>query len=324
MKPDIEIRDLRSYSGQQLKPLLQTEARAWRERLLWDYSASVDLVMRYLDARILPGLVALRNGKIAGYCFSVYEGQKAVIGDVFSMPGDGSVDVDCALVQSVVETLQNTPGVDRIESQLLLHGTGPMLEVYREAGFEAYRRAFMEAPLDPAGLAPIADVDLPPGIKLVRWSNAHFQVAGELIHRAYVGHGDSVINDQYHSIHGSLRFLHNIVRFPGCGVFDAEGSLALWDERRGVMEGILLCSVVDKGVGHITQICIAPHLRGRQLGSLMLQTAMAGLSRRGFRAITLTVTQANAPAMKLYAENGFTERLGFDAEVWQRKTPLPI
>ena len=35
------------------------------------------------------------------------------------------------------------------------------------------------------------------------------------------GHIDASINDQYRSLHGSLRFLHNIVRFPGCGVFDA-------------------------------------------------------------------------------------------------------
>ena len=35
---------------------------------------------------------------------------------------------------------------------------------------------------------------------------------------------DSEINDQYRTLSGSLRFLNNIVRFPGCGTFDPEGS----------------------------------------------------------------------------------------------------
>lgn len=160
---------------------------------------------------------------------------------------------------------------------------------------------------------------LPPGLRLIRWSNSHFQLAGELIHRSYQQHGDSVINDQYHSIHGSLRFLHNIVRFPGCGVFDSEGSWVLWDERKSVMEGVLLCSTVDRGIGHITQICIAPAYRGLGLGELLLRSAMNGLVRRGFRRLTLTVTRANTAAMRLYTDHGFTERLSFDAMVWQRR-----
>ena len=50
-----------------------------------------------------------------------------------------------------------------------------------------------------------------------------YQPAAAVIAAAYRGHIDSDINDQYRSLNGSLRFLNNIVRFPGCGVFDAVG-----------------------------------------------------------------------------------------------------
>ena len=55
---------------------------------------------------------------------------------------------------------------------------------------------------------------LPPYVELLGWSADHYQAAAELIHESYTGHIDARINDQYCSLHGSLRFLHNIVRFP--------------------------------------------------------------------------------------------------------------
>lgn len=145
MSTSIDIRDLRAYTGKHLRPVLEAEARVWKERLLWDYSTSIDLLQRYVDARILPGLVALIDGKPVGYCFSVYEGQKAVIGDVFALPTKTAGEVEAALVRSLLTTLQHTPGIDRIESQLLLHTGEPLDGVFRDAGFMAYERVFMEA-----------------------------------------------------------------------------------------------------------------------------------------------------------------------------------
>ena len=51
-----------------------------------------------------------------------------------------------------------------------------------------------------------------------------YQPAAGVITAAYRAHIDSEINDQYRTNAGSIRFLNNIVRFPGCGVFDVESS----------------------------------------------------------------------------------------------------
>jgi ribosomal protein S18 acetylase RimI-like enzyme len=262
------------------------------------------------------------TGAILGYCFSVYEGQKAVVGDVFCRPGGSSeytvAEIQNALLRPQLETLQNTPGILRVEAQLLLHDSGSLGEVFRDAGFTTYRRLFMQRKLreNPLPTGSESPRQLPPGIRLVRWTTSHFQQAGELVYRSYAGHGDSVINDQYESIHGALRFLHNIVRFPGCGVFDAEASWVLWDEHTQRMQGLLLCSVVQEGVAHMTQISIASHLRGRGLGRFLLHHALTALMLRGFESITLTVTKRNTTAMRLYTSFGFEERTDFDAMVW--------
>ena len=62
------------------------------------------------------------------------------------------------------------------------------------------------------------------GIDIRRWSEQDYQAAAAVITAAYRGHIDSEINDQYRTIAGSLRFLNNIVRFPGCGQFDGGSS----------------------------------------------------------------------------------------------------
>src|SRR5580698_7156951 len=95
----LEILDLRHFSAASLRPLLEAEAKVWSDRLEWDYRASANLLLQYLDSRVLPGYVAIENGRISGYVFCVYEDQKAVIGDVFAVPPQNG-DATAAEVES--------------------------------------------------------------------------------------------------------------------------------------------------------------------------------------------------------------------------------
>ena len=83
----IEILDLRHFAAPVLRPVLDAEGELWSKRLHWDYRASARLLMQYLDNHMLPGYAALESGQVTGYAFCVYEETKAVIGDVFALPG---------------------------------------------------------------------------------------------------------------------------------------------------------------------------------------------------------------------------------------------
>ena len=112
-----------------LRPLLEEESELWMESLAWDYSSSADMILRYLDAKILPGYAALERGRLLGYCFFVYEGNKGVIGDLFASSSGNhtataAAEVESRLAQNVIVTLQQSPGIHRIEAQLLIHGAG--------------------------------------------------------------------------------------------------------------------------------------------------------------------------------------------------------
>jgi ribosomal protein S18 acetylase RimI-like enzyme len=138
-----------------------------------------------------------------------------------------------------------------------------------------------------------------------------------VITTAYRGHVDSEINDQYRTLSGSLRFLNNIVRFPGCGTFDAESSFAAVHKRTRILVGLILCSRVRQDVGHVTQVCVLPEYRSHGIGESLLAATTTNLRQRKFSLLSLTVTEANARAVELYLRLGFDTKRVFDAFVWE-------
>lgn len=329
----IDILDLRHFAAPVLRPVLEAEGELWSQRLHWDYRASARLLMQYLDNHLLPGYAALEAGQVTGYAFCVYEETKAVIGDVFALPGrnpESSVDYDAgtgpspgpareieeALLRHLFETLLNSPQVDRIESQLLLHPSGTHAEIFRKAGFEIFRRYFMVQPLEGHWSRP--RIDLPRDLEIRPWRDEDLSAAARLISTAYSGHPDSLINDQYRSVHGSLRFLHNIVRYAGCGVFSPNVSHVVVERNSRELAGLVLGSRVSPQSGHITQLCVHPNFRRKGLARMLMSIAAAQFMRQGVSEISLTVTEANTQAIQLYEAEGYTCVHTFDAAVWLR------
>jgi len=313
----MEILDLRHFTSAELRGLLERESELWARTLSWDYRASAEMILRYLDAKILPGYAAVDAGEVHGYSFFVYEGAKGVIGDLFvdaSFGAERQRATEQRLLTHVVETLKNSPGIHRIEAQLLAHESGQVAQPFAREGFSRHARLFMSLPL--AGPASVRPPEMP-GIELRRWSDDDYQGVAAVITAAYRSHVDSEINDQYRTLAGSLRFLNNIVRFPGCGVFDAEASLVALDRATRATIGVILCSRVKDDVGHVTQVCVLPEHRGRGIGEGLIAAAAAELKRRRFAALSLTVTEGNARAVELYRRMGFSVKRVFDAFVWE-------
>jgi len=328
----VEILDLRHFSSADLRPLLEDEVREWSRVLSWDYAGSAEMILRYVDAKILPGYAAIERGRILGYAFFVYEGSKGVIGDLFVASSGRLPDpheVESRLLLHVIETLQQSPGIHRVEAQLLVHEAGVVAKPFVEQGFQRHPRLFMVLPLADARMNNVrmndmlrndalkAAAPMDHEIEVRRWSEQDYQPAAAVITTAYRGHVDSEINDQYRTLSGSLRFLNNIVRFPGCGTFDPEGSFVAVHKRARSLVGLILCSRVRHDVGHVTQVCVLPEYRSRGLGELLIAATAANLRQRNFSLLSLTVTGANARAVTLYERLGFDTKRVFDAFVWE-------
>jgi len=313
----VEILDLRHFTSVDLRSLLDNETQVWSRLLSWDYSGSAEMILRYVDAKILPGYAAIDRGRIFGYSFFVYEGSKGVIGDLFVVNGSRLPDtheVELKLLRHVIETLQQSPGIHRVEAQLLAHEAGSVARPFLDQGFQRHTRLFMVLSLtSPQVKMAIAN----PAIEIRRWTENDYQTAAAIITAAYRGHVDAQINDQYHTLSGSLRFLNNIVRFPGCGLFDIESSFVAVDRKVKNVIGLILCSRVRGDVGHVTQVCVLPEYRSQGIGEQLLAATVINLRKRGFSLLSLTVTEANERAVALYRRLAFDAKRVFDAFVWE-------
>src|SRR5579863_7442135 len=313
----LEILDLRHFSSVDLRPLLGDEAQLWGRLLSWDYSGSAEMILRYVDAKILPGYAAVDRGRVFGYSFFVYEGNKGVIGDLYVINGNrlpNAREVELKLLTHVIETLQQSPGIHRVEAQLLAHEVNSVSRPFLETGFQRHPRLFMTLEL---GKTAPEKTAVHPEVEIRRCTDADYQPSAAVITAAYRTHVDAEINDQYHTLSGSLRFLNNIVRFPGCGIFDAESSFVALDRRSRSLIGIILCSRVRHDVGHVTQVCVLPEYRGRGIGESLIAASQNNLRKRNFSILSLTVTEANARAVALYRRLNFDSKRVFDAFVWE-------
>ncbi len=315
----LEILDLRHFGAAALRPLLTEQAAVWERRLYWDYSRSIDLLLEYVNSRSLTGYVALRAGRVVGYTFGVCEATKAVLGDVYAFGESERIDnpVSEILLDHLLETLQATPGIERVESQLLLFPEGALHRPFASRGLHPFPRHLMVADLAAGSAANPAS--LPAEFQPEPWQAEFYTPAAALIHEAYTGHMDSEINDQYRSLAGAKRFLHNIVHFPGCGVFDPAGSWLLRDRRTGELQAVVLCSLVRDDAAHITQLCVRPRQRNQGFGHLLLAHCLARLAVRNIHTVSLTVTESNTGARRLYERHGFQTRHRFEAWVWNKE-----
>jgi ribosomal protein S18 acetylase RimI-like enzyme len=309
--------DLRDLQPEHLAPLLEEEIESWRSGLDWDFRMSADLVKRFVQVRALNGFALLEGGvrtaTVAGYSYYVAEEGKGLIGDFYIREASRTVENENRLLEAVLESMWKTPGMRRVEAQLLMLSSHFNRPMPFPRWCRMFPRGFYEASVRAGALPPREPV----GASILPFTVNLSEEAARLIALTYRGHVDSQINDQYRSPAGAARFLANIVQFPGCGVFFAPASFAARDRSTGSMCGISLASMVAPQVGHITQICVAPSHQGKGVGYELLRRSLDALASNGCRSASLTVTGANQTAIRLYDSLGFRSRRDFAAFVWE-------
>ncbi len=305
--------DLRQLRADDLEQLLAEEVVEWQEKLDWDFRGSAELVERFVSMHSLTGYGLIFNNRVVGYTYYVCEERKGLIGDLYVMQKYRSEAAEEQLLAPVLDNLAQASWVRRVESQLMMLSHCFDRVMPRAESLQLYPRTFMEISLDGIEQLPVKGQD--PSLTYKTWTERFQDDAARVIAAAYRGHIDSDINDQYRSPAGARRFLLNIVQYPGCGAFFQPASqVALNSSHR--VTGISLASLVGPEVGHITQICVGPEVRGLHVGYELLRRSLVELRRRGCRKATLTVTTANETAIRLYRSMGFVPRRSFAAFVW--------
>lgn len=285
--------------------------------LHWDFTASEELVTRYVSMQALDGFALSDGSEIIGYTYWVSEEHKGLIGDLYVRDAYRTPAHENLLLRALLSHMRRNPWIQRVEAQLMQMCSRGSQVIDDIAPHAAYLRHFMLAPL--SGVQSMRAIGTDP-IRLEPWTLRWLDSSAELISAVYAGHVDSEINDQYHSAHGAKRFLQNIVQYPGCGHFSPQCSWVAIHDRLGVV-GLSLASKVASNVGHIAQLCLAPEFQGRGAGYELLRRSLEAMRNEGAEEVSLTVTASNTHAIRLYEHAGFRSIYTFEALVWPELKP---
>jgi len=310
----VDLTDLRELRGTDLDNLLGEQGREWANRFGWDFGPSATTIRRFLDARSLLGYALTHSGRVIGYSYFVHEARKALLGDLYVDANYRDAETERLLFRKTMQTAAVYPGIKRIEGQLLAIDIALDVERIFDRPLRIYPRQFMVR-------ERLAELRIPPrdieGVRYVEWSDRHLDLSCEIIEQSYRSHVDSLINDQYRSFAGARRFIVNTTEHPGCGEFARQAAIAAELPGANRLAGVCLGSRVAERSGHITQLCVHPQLRRRGLGLELLRRSLGGFRSLGCQCVSLTVTTANATAVKLYESLDFETRRRYQAFVWE-------
>jgi ribosomal protein S18 acetylase RimI-like enzyme len=312
--PGLHLVDLRDLRGVDILPLLDGQARRWRERLHWDFTSTQTVIQRFLDGRNLYGYALASARGLEGYCYFIQDGHKALLGDLYLENPGGNPGGEDLLLRRTLEAAALYPGVRRVEGQLLDLGAEVRGRLLFSRPIEVFNRRYMVR-------EGLEDFHAPPARygsgRLRSWRDSDLEGASKLIAESYVGHVDSRINDQYRNPLGASRFVFNTIQHTGCGNFLAAASMLAHRRFRSTPLGLCLCTRVAADAGHIAQLCVDPAARRQGVGYAVLRESLQALGRLGCHAASLTVTDSNTGAIRLYEQLGFTTWRRFPAFVWE-------
>jgi ribosomal protein S18 acetylase RimI-like enzyme len=317
---DREIVDIRHFEARDFASLLEVESNVWRSNLRWDYASSARLISSCLEEKRLSGYALIQQERIQGYSFFFYEDDKALIGDLFVAAENGSSagspEPALVLVEHVIETLLATPGLRRIEGQLPHYSFEELDPSFRKHGFESYRRRFMALPLKQRPLVAGPPVN---AFAFEPWERKHDRAVSRLVYHAYRAHVDAIINDQYSSVEGTTRLVDNIIHHHGCGEYLREHSLVAIHKPTRKLAAMLALTAVRPSTAHIPQVAVGREFQGQGLGTAIMGQAFGELAQAGYQEVSLTVTDENEGAVRLYERLGFETFRTFGAFVWTRE-----
>lgn len=305
--PELRIVALADADLMRLEELFDQQCDEWLGLLRWDYKGASRLIREVTRQRDLPGVAAMMGSHIIGFAFYVIEGNRCSIGDIYVSKQWRGLGADRQMVAAILDKLDRLPHLRRIESQCVGIGNDAANALFQARGFERFDRFYMLADLASLPLIEVEPrkIDSPSGVALRGWEEEDFQQAARIILRSYRGEHDSLINSQYRTEEGCAELLSVLTEHIWCGDFLDSVSRVAVDFQTGKLVGVLICSRIASGAGHIGQISILPEYQGMGLGRHMIRESLLKFARLGFDVVSLAVTSANTSAVHLYRSCGF-------------------
>ena len=320
----MDIVALSQVNSQDLESIFQQEIQCWKDELFWDYQPAVSVIKQYISSRSLSGwAIKTGSGALSGYSYYVINEPVAYIGNLYVRSEYANAAVYAELLNRILHSLRTGKQIRRIESQIFAFNCD-LVPLFEEHEFTAIKRHFLLLPLDQPQEGK--KLRIQPNFRVSGWENRFFIPVADVICNSYRGSTDYQLCHDYQSREGCIRFLNNLVKHPGCGTFSPQTSYVVRNPEDQVC-GVLLTSKISPDTGMIPQISVRSDCQGKGIGSYLLRTYFKDARESGLERITLSVSEANEGACRLYSRLGFQKTRDFHAFVREstslREAPNP-
>lgn len=186
--------------------------------------------------------------------------------------------------------------------------TPEMLTVH---GFSVQPYAYLIAPA--GGANPAFDT----------WRAEDRLATADLLMRAYAEDRSLRPFARLGTLNDWLDYVDALTMRPGCGVFSPQATVVM--REGGAVVGVALVTSIGQTTAHLAQLAVAPAVRGRGLARALVGAARVNADRvlRASR-VSLLVSTANTPALRLYAREGFRHAGEFVAATRAVTTGHPL
>jgi ribosomal protein S18 acetylase RimI-like enzyme len=281
--------------------------------LSWDYSPIQRILVSFLSQKLLPGYVAVADGEAVAYSYFLVHQEKGTLGTIYASGTKCHTQAVEEIISLSVSSLKDTPGISRIEAQILPFNDWNFTPAFARHGFSCHPRYYMELHLTQH--PPREQIRPSPAV--APWDPASLAQAAETVSLSYRNQPDAVISQDYRTREGCENYLRSLVDNPGCGIFMPEASFMALDDRGGLC-GLVISCRISAAAGMIPQIAVAPDSQGRGLGNALIRSAFDSMKFASIQTASLTVTGGNRRAFEWYRRLGFQIRKEFGAYVWQK------
>jgi ribosomal protein S18 acetylase RimI-like enzyme len=309
----LRTRRLREAQPRELAPLLDEEAALWQAELGWDFGEVRAAVSGGIERGTLAGRVVADGARAVAYSYYMVDPARVILGSIFATRALRGQGLEEDLVDAVIEDARAERGSGRVECQTLFC-TAPGADArFERQGFATRARHYMRReltgpPLPPARFAP--------GVVVRPLRRDDLAAAAEVIYQSHRGSVDAALNMTYATPSSCRAFVDTLVVRSGCGQFDAEASRFACGPRGPL--GVLIASRLSRSNGHVCQVSVHPAAQGSGLGSALVTLALAAFRDQGLASATLSVTEQNGRAYRLYERLGFGVQREFAAHAWVR------
>lgn len=275
--------------------LLHRECTRWSVDLGWDLVRDWAAVEPARRSGLLAGwIVRGLDHQPRGWAFGVDVDDERQIAAMVADTADATTQLihACMAGPSVTRALAFVRADDVVTADVLT-----------AHGFSVQPYVYLIAPT--GGTTPVSEP----------WCAADRFATADLLMRAYAEDRSLRPFARQGTPEDWLDYVDALTMRPGCGIFSPQASVVM--REGGALVGVALVTSIGQTTAHLAQLAVAPQMRGRGLARALLSAARVSADRvlRASR-ISLLVSTANTPALRLYARAGFRHAGDFVAAVF--------